>query len=292
MEISFLIVTKHRTKDLAFTLDKLIAMIDLSKHEVLVFIDGCTETEAIVKDYDWVNWTISKKSISASPARNILYKKAKGHIFIGLDDDAHPVSKNFITSVEDIFKQNAQLGIVAFQEIRGLFECDTKALESAKKLNTHLASDFVGCGFAIKKKVYDATNGFPVWMDIYGEETAVAIEVLDLGYTILYQPEIKVNHRIDVELRKLRGRNYYRFQRLLKNSINFYVVYYKHPFKKIIKVLLHNFIKYALKDWRYFRDYFKAVFKTIFGLPKVLKYRKPVKPETIKQKINLQGLRY
>lgn len=292
MEISFLIVTKHRTKDLAFTLDKLIAMIDLSKHEVHVFIDGCTETEAIVKDYDWVNWTISKKSISASPARNILYKKAKGHIFIGLDDDAHPVSENFITSVEDCFKQNAQLGIIAFQEVRGLFESDEKALENAKKLNTHLASDFVGCGFAIKKKVYDATNGFPVWMDIYGEETAVAIEVLDLGYTILYQPEIKVNHRIDVELRKLRGRNYYRFQRLLKNSINFYVVYYKHPFKKIAKVLLHNFIKYALKDWRYFRDYFKAVFKTIFGLPKVSKYRKPVKPETIKQKINLQGLRY
>ena len=48
-------------------------------------------------------------------------------------------------------------------------------------------------------------------MDIYGEEPALAIEVLDLGYQILYQPNIKVNHRIDVEKRRLLGKNYFRF---------------------------------------------------------------------------------
>ncbi|MFS4483046.1 glycosyltransferase family 2 protein [Hyunsoonleella sp. 2307UL5-6] len=292
MEISFLIVTKHRAKDIAFTLDKLHTLIDVSKQEVLVFIDGCSETEALVNNYSWVKWTISKESVSASPARYELYKKAKGDIFIGLDDDAHPISPNFILSVKDCFKHDAKLGVIAFQEVRGLYLSDVKAIENSQKLSAHLASDFVGCGFAIKKKVYDATSGFPVWMDIYGEESAVAIEVLNLGYTILYYPEIKVNHRVNVELRKLRGKNYYRFERQLKNSINFYLVYYRHPFRKIAKVLWHNFTKYALKDSRYFRAYFKAVFKTIFGLAKVLKYRKPVNQETIKQKTDLQGLRY
>lgn len=292
MEVSFLIVTKHRAKDLAITLDKLKLIIDSSRHEVLVFIDGCSDTEVLVNKYNWVKWTISKKSISASPARNILYKKAKGVIFIGLDDDAHPVSNNFIASVEACFNQNSKLGIIAFQEVRGLFESDAQALKKSKQLETHLASDFVGCGFAIRKHIYDATNGFPVWMDIYGEETALAIEVLDMGYTILYEPNIKVNHRLDVELRKKRGRNYYRFQRQLKNSINFYIVYYKYPLKKVVKVLWHNLVKYAFKDSKYFRCYVVAVFKTIIDIPRVLKYRNPVQRKTIEQKVNLQGLRY
>lgn len=292
MEVSFLIVTKHRANDLRLTLHKLQTLINASIHEVLVFIDGCQETEGLINNFDWVKWTISKKSIGASPARNVLYKEAIGTIFIGLDDDAHPISPDFIMSVENCFKQNTNLGIIAFQEVRGLFASDAEAIKHSKALKSHYTGDFVGCGFAIRKKVYDATNGFPVWMDIYGEESAVAIETLEAGYTILYQPEIKVNHRVNVALRKKKGRNYYRFQRQLKNSINFYVVYYKHPLKKVAKVLWHNFTKYALKDWRYFRDYFKAVFKTIFGLPKVLKFRKPVKQHTIQKKTNLQGLRY
>ncbi|TBN03596.1 glycosyltransferase family 2 protein [Hyunsoonleella flava] len=292
MEVSFLIVTKHRAKDLAFTLDKLKAIVDTSQHEVLVFVDGCTETEAIIDDYDWVKWTVSQESISASPARNLLYKKGKGKVFIGLDDDAHPISADFINSVFHCFEQDANLGIIAFQEVRGLFKSDAVALENSKQLESYYTNDFVGCGFGIKKSVYELTRGFPNWMDIYGEESVVALEVLDLGYTIFYQPEIKVNHRVDVQLRKKRGRNYYRFQRQLKNSINFYIVYYKNPLKKIAKVLWHNFVKYALKDTTYFMDYFKAIFKTILGLPKVLKHRKPVKPETIQKKLNSQGLKY
>jgi GT2 family glycosyltransferase len=277
---------------LAITLNKLKSIINVYKHEVLVFIDGCTETEALIKRYDWVKWTISKQSISASPARNVLYKKAKGAIFIGLDDDAHPVSIDFITAVKFCFNQNPKCGIIAFQEVRGVFETDALALKTSKQLQSYLTNDFVGCGFAIRKQVYDATQGFPVWMDIYGEETAVALEVLDIGYTIIYQPEIKVNHRVDKLLRKKRGRNYYRFQRQLKNSINFYLVYYKFPLMKIVKVLWHNFIKYALKDSKYFINYFVAVFKTIISLPKVLKYRKPLKQATIVQRINLKGLKY
>ena len=107
MQISFLIVTKNRPEELAFTLDKLKSFIDASIHEVLVFIDGCPETEALVTCYDWVNWIVTNKSISASPARNALYKNAKGKIFIGLDDDAHPISDNFIVEIEKEFVTDA-----------------------------------------------------------------------------------------------------------------------------------------------------------------------------------------
>lgn len=292
MRISFLIVTKNRPKDLALTLHKLKVMLDLSIHEVLVFIDGCSKTEDIINDFNWVNWTISEHSVSASPARNKLYKKAKGTIFIGLDDDAHPLSPNFIETIEGAFNQNKNLGIIAFQEVRGLFETDKNALAHSKDLSPYFTGDFVGCGFAIKKAVYKATNGFPLWVDIYGEEPALALEVLDLGFDILYQPNIKVNHRIDVKKRKLQGRNYFRFERQLKNTIRYYLVYYPKPILKIMKALWHNFKKYALTDWTYFKSFVLVVFSTLFKLPLILKYRQPVKQETIAQKLNLKPLNY
>jgi GT2 family glycosyltransferase len=261
-------------------------------HEVLVFVDGCTNTEAIISDFSWVNWTVSKDSVSASPARNALYKKAKGALFIGLDDDAHPISENFIEAVETTFKKYPKLGVIAFQEVRGLFASDEDALQQSKKGDNYFSNDFVGCGFAINKSVYDATNGFPLWIDIYGEEPAVAIEVLDLGYNILYNYDIKVNHRVDVEKRKKQGRNYFRFERQLKNSIRLYLVYYPKPILKVAKLLFHNFKKYAISDWKYFKSFVSVCFTTLFKLPYILSYRKPVKQATIVKKETIQPLKY
>lgn len=292
MQISFLIVTKNRAEDLAFTLRKLKSLIDLSIHEVLVFIDGCSKTETIINNFEWVKWTVSKQSISASPARNTLYKKAKGQVFIGLDDDAHPISEAFIKSVENDFKANNNLGIIAFQEVRGLYKSDDEALSLAKQIEPYFASDFIGCGFAIKKEVYNTSRGFPVWVDIYGEEPALALEVLDLGYQIFYDPRIIVNHRIDTEKRKLQGKNYFKFEHQLKNAIRLYVVYYKSPLIKIVKLLLHNFKKYALKDFKYFKSFVHVCFSTLFKLPAILRHRRPVKASTLQILKKLKGLNY
>ncbi len=292
MQISFLIVTKNRPEDLALTLKKLKSLMDFSIHEVLVFIDGCSKTETITIDFDWVNWTVSKKSISASPARHILYKKAQGDLFVGLDDDAHPLSQNFISTIQARFSTNNNIGIIAFQEVRGVFISDEEALQQSKSIESYYTNDFIGCGFAIKKEVYTATNGFPVWIDIYGEEPALALEVLDLGYQIIYDPRIIVNHRIDIEKRKLQGRNYFRFERQLNNAIRYYLVYYPKPIKKVLKTLLHNFKKYALTDIRYFKSFITVVFKVIINLFKILKFRQPVKQETIEKKQRLKGLNY
>tara|TARA_R110002096_G_scaffold256795_2_gene450112 strand:+ start:3355 stop:4233 length:879 start_codon:yes stop_codon:yes gene_type:complete len=292
MQISFLIVTKNRPEDLRLTLKKLQALIDSSVDEVLVFIDNCKKTEAIVPGFDWVNWTISNESLSASPARNVLYKKAKGNIFIGLDDDSHPISEDFINKVQNEFGNNERLGILAFQEVRGLFESDEIAMQHAKLNESYFTKDFVGCGFAIRKMVYNATNGFPVWMSIYGEEPALALEILDLDYQILYAHYIVVNHRVDVQKRKLKGRNYFRFEHQLKNSIRYYLVYFPNPIMKIAKLLVHNFRKYALADFKYFKLFFKVCFSTLFEIFSILKYRKPVKKSTIRHRLTLRDLKY
>lgn len=285
MKISILIISKNRKEDLDYTLNRLKSLINVSVHEVLVLLDGCTDgSEQLMKTFSWVKWTLLDESIGASKARNLLYKNAKGKILIGFDDDAHPLQDNFIKIVESIFEQNSNLGIIAFQEIKGVFKNDEEALSQKPNPKIeYLCNDFVGCGFAIKKEVYDMTNGFPVWLDIYGEESCVAIEVLANNTDIMYTNQISVNHRVNKQARIVARANYFRFEKQLKNTAFYFIVYYKNPVQRIIRLFWHNFIKYAIKDLVFFKCYCRAIYVFLIKVPMILTYRKPVSNEIIKK---------
>lgn len=291
MEISFLIVTRNRPEELQFTLKQLQGIFDGTKHEVLVFIDGCVATEKLQSQYNWVKWHVSIESISASPARHFLYQQAKGEIFIGLDDDAHLISDNPIETIKSFFNTNQNLGILAFIEIKGLFENPKKQLGHTKK-EGFLTTEFIGCGFAVRKKIYDKTIGFPTWIDIYGEETCLSIAVMDLNYDIYFTNQVAVNHRVDIQKRKLQGKNYFRFQKQLQNSFRIYVVYYPNPLPRILRLLWHNFKKYAISDTTYFKLYCLAIGNMFWSFPMVIKVRKRMTAQTQQKLKTLKGISY
>jgi len=258
MEASVLIVSRNRYVELQKTLGILQKYIDKSSHEILVFLDGCTDgSEKLIEFFPEVNWEVSKISLGASKARSILYKKAKGKLLFGFDDDSHPLQSNFVEISQALFNKKPNLGIIAFKEIKGVFETeDSIPKDLLLKKNDFYVNDFLGCGFAIRKDIYDRTKGFPVWVDIYGEEVCVALETLELGYDILFTHKIMVNHRVDLKLRKSEGANYFRFGKQLKNTSFFYLVYYPFPLllKKIGRLYFLNFKKYGLKDKSFFRE--------------------------------------
>lgn len=294
MKVSILIISKNRKEELRYTLSKIKNVLDFSIHEVLVLLDGCDDgSEGLVDTFDWVSWTCLSKSIGASAARRLLYAKAVGDYFIGLDDDAHPLSTDFIDKTLLIFDKYDNTGIIAFQEVKGIFKTNQEALlQSNNTTIDYYTNEFIGSGFAIRKSVYLKTNGFPTWLDIYGEESCVAIEVLANGHDIIYTSSIKINHRVDKEARKLNKHNYYRFGKQLKNSTNYFIVYYPNPIFSLLKLYWHNFKKYAVTDFRCFRIYFKTIVTVLIQLPTVLKFRKPVDKEVRYKMRRLKGLQY
>ena len=294
MQASIVIVSKNRKDELERTLLILEKLINFSDHVVLVFLDGCTDLSQLLKNqFQWVIWYVSEKSIGASAARDALYPKAKGQYLIGLDDDAHPLHPNFIALTKSIFEEHPNVGIIAFQEIKGVFESDSEALlKGASPEQQYLTNEFIGCGFAIRQDVYQETNGFPVWIDIYGEESCVSIEVIAKGYDILYSNKIKVNHRVNLAERKLAGQNYFRFGKQLKNATYYYLVYYPYPFIKIARLFWHNFKKYATKDWNYFKIYFQTITIIALYLPRLIKFRNPVDLKVLKKMKGLTNLKF
>jgi GT2 family glycosyltransferase len=294
MRASIVIVSKNRKDDLALTLLTLRSIIELKEDEVLVFLDGCEDQSVLLIDqFNWVKWFTADKSIGASAARHQLYPKAKGQFLIGLDDDAHPLHSDFIVRTLSVFERYPTAGIVAFQEIKGIFISDQEALNQVDSLTEeYFTNEFIGCGFAIRTEAYKATNGFPVWIDIYGEESCVAIEVIAKGHDILYTNTIKVNHRVNVIERKKVGQNYFRFGKQLKNSTYYFLVYYPHPLGNILKLYWHNFNKYALRDIKCFKIFCSVSIEVLRGIPKVLPYRKPVSALILDKMRRVKGLRF
>lgn len=294
MQFSILIVSKNRKEDLIQTLGVIFPLIDKSQVEVLVFLDGCTDgSHDLINEFDWVRWVVSEKSIGASAARHQICPLASSEILIGLDDDAHPLQKDFIFQIKNLFDKYPNVGILAFEEIKGAFISDKEALEQSEIIKREfLCSEFIGCGFAIRKSVYNLTNGFPVWIDIYGEESCLSIEVLAKGYDILYTNQIKINHRVNKEQRKLIKQKYFRFGKQLKNTTFYFLVYYPSPFLNILKLYWHNFKKYALTDWAFFKIFFKTIFIVLVHIPQILRYRNPVNKSLIIKMRNLSLLKF
>lgn len=294
MKVSILIVSKNRKEELEFTLNVLSHIVDISKYEVLVFLDGCTDDSLVLKNQmNWVNWYSSEKSVGASAARHQLYPKAQGEFLIGFDDDAHPLNTDFMEQTIRLFDKYSNVGIIAFQEVKGIYTSDAEALAiSESSEEEYYTYEFIGCGFAIRKKVYEETNGFPAWVDIYGEESCVAMEVMAKGFDIVYSNKIKVNHRVNKEVRKNMGINYFRFGKQLKNTTYYYLVYYPFPFSRIMKLYWHNFKKYALTDIQCFKIFFKTILEVLFHFFKVLQQRNPVDNQVLKRMSHLKSLKF
>ncbi|MGY5847684.1 glycosyltransferase family 2 protein [Salegentibacter sp. HM20] len=296
MEASVLIVSKNRCTELHRSLKILQEYIDKEKHEILVFLDGCTDnSKNLIEIFPAVKFEFSEYSLGASRARSILYSKARGKILYGFDDDSHPLEPDFIKITEALFLENDKLGILAFKEIKGVYASDNNIpLDLKEKKEDYFVKDFLGCGFAIKKEIYDKTRGFPVWIDIYGEEVCVAIETLELGYDILYTHQIMINHRTEKQKLNKCGANYYRFEKQLKNTASFYLVYYPISLVsyKLARLFILNFQKYGIKDLMYLKGFWKAVGLFIYNFKNITLHRKPVPINIIKKFEKLPNPQY
>jgi GT2 family glycosyltransferase len=288
MEISICIVSKNRKSALHYSLNNIAGLLDKQKHEVLVFLDGCKDdSKTLLEEFPNFQWYESSRSVGASPARRVLFAAAKGKYIIGFDDDAHPLQIDFIDKTKHIFTENPQVGVLTFEEIKGIYPDDQAALKHHVSNQKYLCNSFIGCGFAIRREVYEQTAGFPEWMDIYGEEGCLSIQTLALGYDILYTSEISVNHRVDKQQRKDGGSNVFRFERQLCNMALYFLMFYPAHLlpKKWCKLFWHNFKKYAIKNPKFFVAYFKGVARFTLKFSTILSFRKPVSQATIK-KIN------
>lgn len=281
VDTSLIIITRNRCDELRQTLVSVKAQ---DAHFELVVIDNGSDdgTPRMVRDV-WQDAVIIELPDNAgvSGGRNCGVDSAAGNLLVFLDDDATFADVNAISRIQQRFRDDPELGILAsnsYLTATGKPEREAIPRRDKKELDTdYETSYFCGVGFAVRREVFDKAGLFFVPY-VYGcEELDLSWRAVEKGYRILRAADIKVLHRKS-PLERPQGRWVY------SNARNRVWLAARHlPWRYVVS---HGVIWWSYLFWVSLRnglmiDFFKGVRDSIAGLPERLKERQRLSRNTV-----------
>ncbi|BCX87970.1 hypothetical protein MIN45_P0337 [Methylomarinovum tepidoasis] len=122
------------------------------------------------------------------------FRLARGDYLLVLDDDSCPRDAATLDRIIQTMDDNPDLGVLA---------CHIETPAGAPQNSWHLPDSttpapspfFIGCGFAIRRQLFEAIGWYPTSFFLYQNEIEVSFQVRQRGYRIEYRPDCRVIHR-------------------------------------------------------------------------------------------------
>lgn len=159
------------------------------------------------KNYSNVCITELKQNVGVPAGRNIGTRLGKAKYIFSIDNDAVFESTDALKHVVEIFDNEPKIGAVSFRiknfyngqddELSWVYPKSLKAKSGQKFLSTR----FVGCGHAIRRDVFEEAGGYDGDLFFCWEEIDLSYRIINLGFQIIYNPEITVLHKVAPEAR-------------------------------------------------------------------------------------------
>ncbi|WP_016989018.1 glycosyltransferase family 2 protein [Flavobacterium sp. ACAM 123] len=269
---AFLITTKNRKTDLAFTLDKIGYLLEDPLVSCVVFDDGSSDGTA-----DYVKENFPKIQVERNPVskgyifcRNKMLNETQADYAISLDDDAHFVTKNPLESIDNHFEENANCGLIALRIFWGLDE--PKITDSNDK--SQRVQGFVGCAHVWRMSAWREVPNYPEWFVFYGEENFASYQLFKKNSEIHYLPEVLVHHRVDVKSRRNNADYTIRLRRSLRSG--WYLFFLFYPLKTIPEKMVYSLwmqvkLKVFKGDFKALQAIVLALFDLVWNIPRILK---------------------
>lgn len=186
---------------------------DLEKYKKLDFknLELILVTE---KDFARDNFSIplrvikaKRKPISLGEKRDLGFKAAKGKFCAYIDDDAYPDSK-WLTNAKKILDKNPKVGAIGgpnitpsedsfWEKVGGhIYESYFTSGEAQYRFvpkKSRNVSELQGVNLIIRKNILQRLGGFNSRLNS-GDDTKVCNNIISQGYTVLYDPSVRVYH--------------------------------------------------------------------------------------------------
>lgn len=127
------------------------------------------------------------RNLGCPEGRNIAMSNCVGDIIFSLDDDAWLDIEALELCVAR-FEREPSLGLIACNIVE-------PGKDPAEFDDEHYTYSFRGGGFAIRKEALQEAGYFPHDFFMQGEETDLALSIIDAGFNISFSPEIIVYHK-------------------------------------------------------------------------------------------------
>ena len=200
---SLIIITFRRDDILQENLDMLSEAIGMREDCELVLIDNNEDAlnrSAFFDRFRHATYYKPRVNRGVSGGRNDGLARAKGEILIFLDDDAFIHPPNFPDRLGEIFDRDTRLGAVAFKSVNYYTgKSDPSEFPHTNKRRdpdqSFLTFRFIGVGHAIRASALKQTGPYVDDFFYAGEEFDLSWRLIKCGYTILYEPDIWVQHK-------------------------------------------------------------------------------------------------
>jgi len=195
-KLSIVFLNYNRIKETRYTLAQLSRLIEHRDDvEVIAVDNGSTDgtRDFLQTQANWVRVMLLPTNTGIA-GYNEGFKQAKGDYLLVLDDDSHPVDNITLDRLIQCLDTRPDVGVVA---------CRIESMKGQAVYTWHLPKNdapgpsmaFVGCGFAIRRTLFEQIGWYPGEFFIYQNEIEVAIQVMRLQYKIYYDPSCRVIHR-------------------------------------------------------------------------------------------------
>ena len=288
--ISLVIITYNRYDELDFTLDKLQhQVINFPYQLVIINQNSIDQTEQIVishkNNFDDLCYIKLDENVGVAEGRNIGVKHSKYDFLVFLDDDAHFVEDDALQKIYNLMinNNNSMFAFHIYDKDNGLYNWPYGRKKLKKSEEDFLCSNYIGCGHALKRLLFNEVGGYSNNLYYGYEETEFIMKAFGRGsLPVLYLSDIKVIHRVSSASRlpvkkkfmyKVRNRLYI-IRELHPIRGGFYYLYYL--FGYFINAIRFKMVKAyfeGLKESRKMKidRSYKMKYKYFF---KYLKYRK------------------
>jgi len=194
-KLSIVTLNFNRLEETSYTIEKLLKMVfDRADIEILA-VDNNSEdgTAEYLLSQESVK-TVLLNTNDGIAGYNEGFKRAAGEYILVLDDDSCPADVKTLELLITTMDENPEIGVVA---------CHIETPAGEPQWKWHLPDDcrygispfFIGCGFAIRRDLFQRIGWYPGKYFIYQNEIDVSFKVRQQGYEIYYHPQCRVIHR-------------------------------------------------------------------------------------------------
>ncbi|WP_413171766.1 glycosyltransferase family 2 protein [Anabaena azotica] len=274
--VTIVIATKNRADCLHSLIDS-IHQQDYKNIEIIIGDDGSDIAINIIEP----DIKIFRSNISRGACfiRNRCLEISQGEFIIIFDDDTEIRDPSTITRAVTLAEAHSDVGAIAFHQI--FADGTSQAFQPANVdyLSYIVTPAFYGC-LLRREALLKLKTGLIEEFNYYYEEVELTLRLLDAGYKVIYDPELKVIHYADD-----RGRNWQRIRRLWARNAML-TAFLRYPWLAVFPALIATIITFLrMQDERRQHDW-AGVFWIISNLtnlvPFALSNRCPIKNQTLK----------
>jgi len=208
--VSIVLITHNRVNLLLDAVESLLAKTVQTPLEIIIVDNGSTDgTAQIVQErYPRVRLISLTKNLGVSGGRDVGIQEAQYELVLFMDDDALLESDCAVDLVSQFFVTNSDVAVLAFSivnDMTGTILSHEFPKRGHSLCNTEVMQDvayFVGCGFCLRRSVYQLVGGFCRDMMYGPEEVDLSFRILEAGYRIVYTPDITIRHRTSPQFRR------------------------------------------------------------------------------------------